>query len=258
MEIKKNFISFYTISSKEIVRIFRIWPQTILPSAISMSLYLIIFGNLIGARIEKINGFSYMNFILPGIIMMSVITNSYANVVSSFFGAKFQKNIEEILISPTSNITLILGFLSGGLLRGLLVGLLVTIIALFFIDFSSIHSIGIVVSIIVLTSILFSLAGLLNGIFAKKFDDVSIFTTFILSPLIYLGGVFYSIHLLPNLWKQISLLNPILYMVNAFRYGFLGYSDINIFHAYFMLFIFIAILFTVCYFLIKKGYGLKS
>ncbi len=252
-----TFISLSTIVRKEVTRFLRIWSQTLLPSVVTMTLYFIIFGHFIGSRIQDINGFSYINFIVPGIIMMAVITNSYANVVSSFFSAKFQKNIEEILVSPTPAWAIIVGYCLGGITRGLAVGILVSLVALFFTKLV-IHSYLIILAFFLLTTIVFSLMGLLNGIFAKKFDDVAIVPTFVLTPLTYLGGVFYSVKLLPPLWQKISLVNPILYMVNGFRYGFLGYSDIPVYIGLLILIVLMVILFTVNVILIKKGVGLRQ
>lgn len=250
-------ISLGTIVRKEVTRFLRIWSQTLLPSVVTMTLYFIIFGHFIGSRIQGINGFSYINFIVPGIIMMAVITNSYANVVSSFFSAKFQKSIEEILVSPTPAWAIIVGYCLGGIARGLAVGILVSIVALFFTKLV-IHSYLITIIFFLLTTIVFSLMGLLNGIFAKKFDDVSIVPTFILTPLTYLGGVFYSVALLPPLWQKISLFNPILYMVNGFRYGFLGYSDIPVYIGLLILIVLMIVLFWINLVLIKKGVGLRQ
>jgi ABC-2 type transport system permease protein len=250
------FIAFYTIVRKEISRFTRIWVQTILPPAISMTLYFVIFGSLIGSRIGTMNGFSYIDFIAPGIIMMSIINNSYANVVSSFFGAKFQHHIEEMLVAPIPNIVILAGFVTGGIARGFLVGAVVTIVALFFTDLK-IHSFPVTIAVVFMTAIVFSLAGLINAIFAKKFDDISIIPTFVLTPLIYLGGVFYSIDLLPELWQTISAFNPILYMVNAFRFGMLGESDINISSAFLILFVFTGVLFSIALYLLNKGVGIK-
>ena len=201
-----NFIAFKTILRKEVLRFSRIWVQTILPPAISMTLYFIVFGNLIGSRIGEMDGYSYMSFICPGIIMMSIINNSYANVVSSFFSAKFQRHIEEILVAPVSYSVILAGYVAGGMTRGLLVGFVVTIIALFFTEIQ-VYNYMIVISVVLLTAILFSVAGLINGIFARKFDDVSIVPTFVLTPLIYLGGIFYSIDLLPDFWETVSRFN---------------------------------------------------
>jgi ABC-2 type transport system permease protein len=222
-----------------------------------MTLYFIIFGNLIGRRIGTMDGFDYMQYIAPGLIMMSVITNSYGNVVSSFFGAKFGRHVEEMLVAPMSYATIIIGHIAGGVLRGLLVGALVTIVALFFTRLDVAHPF-IMISIVLLSSIVFSLAGFINAVFAKKFDDISIVPTFVLTPLTYLGGVFYSISLLPEFWQNVSKANPILYMVNAFRYGILGTSDISIGHAYAILIVFVVVLFSACMLLMKRGIGIRE
>ena len=235
----------------------RIWLQTIVPPVITMSLYFIIFGNLIGSQIGEIQGFTYMQFIVPGLIMMSVITNSYMNVCSSFFSTKFQKSVEELLVSPTPSYIIILGYILGGIARGTLVGCAVLAVALLF-THMTIHSIFFLIVFIFLTSLLFSLAGLANGIFAKKFDDVSIIPTFILTPLTYLGGVFYSIEQLPTLWQNISQLNPILYMINGFRYGFLGISDVHLGFALSVITLFCFALFFLNFTLLQKGVGLRS
>jgi len=252
-----NFVAAKTIIRKEMSRVLRIWIQTIVPPAITMTLYFIIFGNLIGRRIGVMDGFDYMQYIAPGLIMMSVITNSYGNVVSSFFGAKFGKHVEEMLVAPMSYATIIIGHVAGGVMRGLLVGMLVTVIALFFTKLEVAHPF-ITISIVLLSSIVFSLAGFINAVFAKKFDDISIVPTFVLTPLTYLGGVFYSISMLPEFWQNVSKLNPILYMVNAFRYGILGTSDIGIGQAYAILFVFIVLLFSGCMFLMRRGIGIRE
>ncbi|MGB5166033.1 MAG: ABC transporter permease [Woeseiaceae bacterium] len=257
MNLRLNLVAFKTIVRKEVIRVLRIWIQTIVPPAIMMTLYFIIFGNLIGRRIGTMDGYDYMQYIAPGLIMMSVITNSYGNVVSSFFGAKFGRHVEEMLISPMSNATIIMGHVAGGVLRGMLVGALVTIVALFFTRLEVQHPF-ITVSIVLLSSIVFALAGFINAVFAKKFDDISIVPTFVLTPLTYLGGVFYSISLLPEFWQKVSLANPILYMVNAFRYGILGTSDIGIGTAYALLLFFAVLLFTVCMHLMKRGTGIRE
>lgn len=249
--------AFYTIVAKEFVRILRIWIQTLVPPAITMTLYFVIFGRLIGSQVGDVQGFTYMEFIVPGLVMMSVIQNSYSNVVSSFFGAKFQKNIEEMMVAPTPASVIILGFMAGGMLRGLLVGVLVTLISLFFTTLS-VHNFAILSGTAVLTSALFALAGLTNAMFAKKFDDISLIPTFVLTPLTYLGGVFYSIQMLPDLWRGVSQANPILYMINAFRYGFLGVSDIPVPAAIAMGFAFTGLLFALNLYLLRRGYGIRS
>lgn len=257
MSIQSLFIPFSTIVIKEVSRFTRIWVQTILPPAISMTLYFVIFGSLIGPRIGTMNGFDYIDYIAPGIIMMSIINNAYANVVSSFYGAKFQRHIEEMLVAPIPNFIILAGFVTGGVVRGFLVGAVVTIVALFFTDLQ-LHSFPITIAVVLMTSIVFSLAGMINAIFATKFDDISIIPTFVLTPLIYLGGVFYSIDLLPEFWQKVSAFNPILYMVNAFRYGMLGESDISITHAFIMLIVFTITLLIISLQLLNRGVGIKS
>jgi len=258
VELKnRNLVAFKTIFSKELARFLRIWLQTILPSAITMTLYFIIFGNLIGSRIGEMGGFNYMQYIAPGIIMMAVITNSYSNVVSSFFGAKFQRHIEEILIAPVPNSLILAGYVLGGVARGLIVGVVVTVVALFFTDIQ-IHSYPVTIVVVALTALLFSIGGFINAIFARKFDDISIVPTFVLTPLTYLGGVFYSIDLLPEPWRTVSLGNPVLYMVNAFRYGFLGVSDIGLGTAFAVILAFTAGFFVFALYLLERGVGLRT
>lgn len=254
---KTNLIAFKTILLKEIVRFLRIWVQTILPPAVTISLYFIIFGHMVGSQIQHIAGFSYMQYIAPGLIMMSVIINSYANVSSSFFSSKFQRSIEEMLIAPISPSLILIGFIAGGVARGLAVGFVVTCVALFFTKLVVAH-IGIMLAVVLLSSVLFSLAGFLNGIYAKKFDDISVIPTFVLTPLTYLGGIFYSIDLLPEFWKSLSLLNPVLYMVNAFRYGLLGISDVSITVAMTMIVSLTIGLFILNLMLLQRGVGLRS
>ncbi|MCO6550812.1 MAG: ABC transporter permease [Gilliamella sp.] len=251
------WIALKSIWRKEVTRFLRIWIQTLIPPVITMSLYFIIFGNLIGSRVGDMGGFSYMEFIVPGLIMMSVITNSYTNVCSSFFSAKFQRNIEEILVAPVSTNILILGYVGGGVMRGILTGILVTIVSLFFVRFD-VHSWLFVIFTLLLTSILFSLAGLLNAVFAKTFDDISIIPTFVLTPLTYLGGVFYSITMLPTFWQWVSKINPIVYMINGFRYGFLGVSDVPLWITFSMLILFVTVLYVIAWRLIDSGLGLRS
>lgn len=250
-------IAFLTIVRREIRRFMRIWPQTLLPPAITMSLYFAIFGNLIGPRIGEMGGFDYMAYIVPGLIMMSVITNSYANVSASFYSAKFQHNIQELLVSPTPNWVILFGYVIGGVVRGLLVGLIVTVLSLFFTDLY-LENLAITVIVVLLTAILFSLGGFINAVYAKSFDDISIIPTFVLVPLTYLGGVFYSIDLLSNFWQNISLFNPVLYMVNAFRYGILGVSDIDVSSALIIICVFISGLFYYSLRLLNKGHGIRS
>jgi len=257
VNVALNITAIRTIVRKEVIRVLRIWVQTIVPPAITMTLYFIIFGNLIGSRIGPMDGYDYMQYIAPGLIMMSVITNSYGNVVSSFFGAKFGGHVQEMLVSPMSNAAIVIGHVAGGVIRGLLVGSLVTVVALMFTRLKVEHPL-ITLSMVLLSSIVFALAGFVNAVFAKKFDDISIVPTFVLTPLTYLGGVFYSISLLPDLWRTLSLVNPILYMVNAFRYGILGASDISIGWAYLIVLFFVAALFSTCLLLLNRGEGIRE
>lgn len=254
---KLYWIAFKSLLNKEITRFTRIWVQTLVPPAITMTLYFIIFGNLIGSRIGDMDGVDYMAYIVPGLIMMSVITNSYSNVASSFFGAKMHKNIEELIVAPVPHHILILGYVGGGVARGLAVGILVSFVSLFFVPLQIAH-LGVILLTLFLTAIVFSLAGLVNAVFAKSFDDISIIPTFVLTPLTYLGGVFYSLSLLPDFWQGVSKLNPVVYMVNAFRYGFLGISDISITTSFAVLGSFSVILYTIVWYLISRGIGLKN
>ena len=252
-----NFIAFRTIASKEIRRFTRIWPQTLLPPAITTSLYFMIFGRLIGDRVGMVNGVSYMDYIVPGIILMSVISHSYSNVVSSFYSTKFQRHIEELLVSPVSNWVILLGYICGGVARGLLVGSVVAGISSLFTEFTVTHM-GIAIAVPILTAILFALAGFINAVFADSFDAISIIPNFILTPLSYLGGVFYSVSMLPDVWQTVSLANPILYMINAFRYGLIGITDIEIRIAFAMTGGFILFLGILSLFLLHKGIGIKN
>ncbi len=257
MNIRTQFVALQTILIKETLRFLRIWIQTILPPAVTTALYFIIFGKLIGAQIGPVEGLSYPQYIAPGLIMMAVITNAYSNVVSSFFSAKFQRHIEEMLVSPLPNTIIVLGFVGGGVARGLAVGGVVAAVSLFFTDLPWQHPL-ITLAVIVLTSVLFALAGLLNGIYAKSFDDISVVPTFVLTPLIYLGGIFYSIKMLPPFWQAASLFNPILYMINAFRYGILGVSDIDIRFAFAIILLFVAVLFGYSLWLLRRGTGIRG
>ncbi len=256
MNFSQQMIALKTIIIKEYLRFIRIWIQTILPPAISVALYFIIFGELIGSQISDIDGYRYMDYIVPGLILMSVISNAYGNVVSSFFGAKFQHSIEEMLVSPLPNNIILLGFVSGGLARGMIVGLVVTVVAMFFADIH-IHSYTITIAVFILTSILFSLAGFINAVYAKTFDDITIIPTFVLTPLTYLGGIFYSIKMLPEVWQNVSLVNPILYMVNAFRFGLLGVSDVDLTSSFVIIVAFIVALYYFSLRLLNNGVGLK-
>ena len=252
-----QWIAFLTLVTKEVRRFMRIWSQTLLPPVITMVLYFVIFGSLIGRKIGQMEGFDYATFVAPGLIMMSVLTNSYSNVVSSFFGTKFSRCIEEVLVSPTPNYVILLGYVIGGVSRGLIVGLFVSLVSLFFTEIQ-IHNLAIVILTVTLTAVLFALAGLVNGVFARNFDDINIVPTFVLTPLTYLGGIFYSISLLPPFWQVVSKFNPILYMVNAFRYGFLGISDINVAWALSMICAFIVGLVCVALYLLENAKGLRS
>ena len=257
MNATQTAIALWTLVVKEIKRFTRIWPQTLLPPSITMTMYFIIFGSLIGSRIGEMDGFSYMDFIVPGLIMMSVITNSYSNVASSFFSNKFQRSIEEMMVSPMPNWVILSGFVLGGMARGLGVGLIVTVVSLFFTRISIAHPL-LTIGVVVLTSALFSIGGFINALLANKFDDISIVPTFILTPLTYLGGVFYSISLLPAFWQGVSMLNPILYMVNVFRYGFLGVSDIPVGWALAAIVAFIGVLFSIALWMLERGKGIRS
>ncbi len=256
-ELRSNLIALQTIVIREVRRFTRIWPQTLLPPAITMALYFVIFGRLIGSQVGGVGQFSYMEFIVPGLIMMSVITNSYGNVVSSFYSSKFQRNIEELLVSPVSPHTILVGYLVGGVLRGLAVAFIVTLLSLFFTELQ-VHHLGVTVLVMLLTATIFSMGGFINAVFARSFDDISIIPTFVLTPLTYLGGVFYSITLLPEFWQKVSMANPILHMVNAFRYGILGFSDINIGWAMASMLVAAALLYGVCINLLKSGRGMRQ
>ena len=253
----KYTVAFRTIVFKEIRRFTRIWPQTLLPPAITTSLYFLIFGTLIGQRIGEIKGASYMSYIVPGVILMSVISHSYANVVSSFYSTKFQKHIEELLVAPVPNWVILAGYVCGGVARGLLVGVVVTSISLLFTELP-VNNIWIALAVVVLTATLFALAGFINAVFADSFDAISIIPNFVLTPLSYLGGVFYSVSMLPEIWQTISLGNPILYMINAFRYGLIGITDVDIQLAFAITGGFIVLLFFFSLYLLHKGVGIKT
>jgi ABC-2 type transport system permease protein len=265
---KINIIAFFTIINKEINRFMRIWSQTLLPAAITQTLYFVIFGGIIGSQIKNIpliNEFGqtikevpYMQFVVPGLVMMAVLTNAFSNTVSSFFGSKFQKNIEELLVSPTSNWVIVWGYTMGGAIRGVLVGVIIFAVAFLFNAVPVVSNYFIIALFVILTAIVFSLAGLTNGIFAKKFDDVSIFPTFVLTPLTYLGGVFYSIKSLPEIWQNVSKLNPIVYMVDGFRYGFFGVGEMNVFMSFGMLVVMIIVLAGLNMYFLHKGTGMRS
>ncbi len=250
-------VAFKTILFKEVLRFMRIWIQTVLPPAITTALYFVIFGKLIGEQIGEMDGYSYIDFIVPGLILMSVISNSYANVVSSFYSSKFQRHIEELLISPVPNVVILAGYVAGGVARGMVVGVTVTLVSMFFSDWE-IFSYSITLLVFVLTSILFATAGFINAVYANSFDDISIVPTFVLTPLTYLGGVFYSISMLPEFWQALSLANPVFYMINAFRYGLLGTSDISMPFAFGIIISFIVLLFWYSLRLLNRGVGIKT
>jgi ABC-2 type transport system permease protein len=254
---KEYLIALQTITFKEVKRFTRIWVQTLLPSIITTSLYFLIFGTLIGSRIGQMKGYDYMEFIVPGLILMAVISNAYSNVVSSFYGSKFQHNIEEMLVAPMPGWVILAGYISGGVMRGLIVGVLVTIVSLFFTDLRIAHPVMMVV-VFLLTGVLFSCAGFINAVYAKSFDDISIVPTFVLTPLIYLGGVFYSIDMLPAFWQNVSLLNPVLYMIDVFRYSVLGTSDIPLLYGFSVITLFITVLLFISLRLLSKGIGIRD
>lgn len=256
--LRADWVAFRTLLHKEIKRFLRIWPQTLVPPAISMALYFLIFGAFIGSRIGTMGGLDYMAFIVPGLIMMSVITNAYSNVASSFFSNKFQRSIEAILVSPTPSSVILAGFVAGGVARGLFVGAIVTVMAGFFVDFE-IHSFPITVGILILTAVLFSLGGFINAVFADKFDDISIIPAFVLTPLTYLGGVFYSLDMLSEFWRTLSYFNPIVYMVASFRYGLYGYSDgIPVGISFAAITVFVALFWALSLWLLRRGTGLRA
>lgn len=254
---KSYRIGYQTIVIKEITRILRIWPQTLIPPAITMTLYFVIFGQLIGRRIGEMGGMNYMEFIVPGLIMLSVITNAYGNITSSFFGAKFGRHVEELLISPLPPILILAGYVTGAVFRALFVGVLVFGIAAFFSEIS-IHNWPVTIAIVLLTAIVFALGGFINATFAQKFDDIAIIPTFVLQPLTYLGGVFFSVDLLPGFWQHVALANPILYMVNGFRYGMLGITDVPLYGAFGIIIAFMLVLGTICVTLLRRGTGLRT
>ena len=250
-------VALYTLMRKEVTRFIRIWTQTLIPPVITTCLYFLIFGNLIGPRIGPMQGHTYIDFIVPGLVMMSIITGAYTNVASSFFSSKFQRFIEEIMVSPVPNYVILIGYLTGGICRGIVVGVIVLVVSSLFANVS-IVSPEITIVIFILTALVFSLGGMLNGMFARKFDDVSIIPNFVLTPLIYLGGVFYSVQMLPQFWQTVSLANPLLYVINVARYAFLGSSDVGIWVSFTVIGLSIAILFTICMVLLERGYGMRE
>ena len=257
MNGREQLIAIKAILWKEVLRFSRLWIQTILPPMITTALYFVIFGRLIGSQIKDVNGFHYMDYIVPGLILMAVITNSYGNVVASFYSAKFQRNIEEMLVSPLPNYLIMIGFVGGGLARGIAVGGAVTVVSLFF-TIIPLHNLPVAISVLLLTSTLFSLGGLINAIYATSFDDITVIPTFVLTPLTYLGGVFYTVSMLPPFWQSVSMVNPILYMVNAFRYGLLGVSDVNLAVAFMAIVGFNVVFFWYALHLLNRGYGVRT
>ncbi len=254
---RTRWIGLVTILRREFGRILRIWGQTIVPSAVTAALYFVIFGSLIGRRIGQMDGVDYTQYIAPGLIMMAVITNAYANVSSSFFGAKFQRYLEEISVSPLPDWIVVLGYVGGGVLRGLLVGFAVTVVALFFTHLPVQH-VPLIIAAVLLTAVIFSLAGFINGVFAKNFDQVNWIPTFVLTPLTYFGGIFYSVSMLPDWARELSYSNPVLYMVNAFRYGFFGRSDVDVAYAFAIMLAFASVLFAIALWLMRRGIGLRD
>jgi ABC-2 type transport system permease protein len=257
MNGRAQLIAIKAILWKEILRFSRIWVQTILPPMITTALYFVIFGRLIGSQISDVNGFHYMDYIVPGVILMSVINHSYANVVSSFYSSKFGRYVEELLVAPIPNYIILLGYLTGGVARGMAVGFAVTGVAVLFTDFREIHVV-LSIAVALLTSFLFSLAGFINAVYAKSFDDITIIPTFVLTPLTYLGGVFYSVDMLQPFWRDLSMVNPILYMVNAFRHGLLGTSDVHLGLAFAIIFGFVLALYLFSLGLLRRGIGIRS
>jgi len=251
------WIGFATTLRREVYRVLRIWPQTLLPPVITTSLYFIIFGPVLGGRIGQMEGFTYLQYVTPGLIMMAVLTNSYQNVVSSFFGAKFQHHIEEMLVSPMSSQSILLGYAAGGVFRGLVIGALVGLVSLLFAELPIVHPL-LTVAVAVLTSVAFAFGGFINAMVARNFDDISIVPTFVLTPLTMLGGVFYSVNLLAEPWRTVSYANPILYMVNAFRYGILGRSDMPIAVAFGVLITFILAFYFAALWMLRRGIGIRS
>ncbi|MDG2171284.1 MAG: ABC transporter permease [Gammaproteobacteria bacterium] len=259
--INNNFriqiTAYNTIVRKEVLRFSRIWKQTLIPPVITNILYFIIFGNLIGERIGQIESFSYTDFIFPGLLLMSVITHSYTNTVSSLYISKYHRYIEELLVSPIQNYTILAGFITGGVIRGLSVGVVVIIAAQFFVTFT-VHNLFLMMIVIILSSTLFSMCGFLNGLFASDWDDINVIPTFIMTPLTYLGGIFFSISMLPGIWQDIALINPILYLINALRFSMLGITDVSIAIAFLIILLFNIVLAALCIYFLKIGKGLRT
>jgi len=250
-------VAYRAIVTKEVFRFMRIWVQTVLPPGVTTALYFVIFGKLIGERIGEMDGMPYVDFIVPGLILMSVIANSYSNVVSSFYSSKFQRFVDELLIAPVPDWVILAGYVSGGVARGTVVGVVVTLVSMLFTDLS-VHSYSVTLAVFVLTSVVFAIAGFINAVYANSFDDISIVPTFVLTPLTYLGGVFYSIETLPRFWQLASQMNPVLYMVNAFRYGLVGSSDVPVSVAFALVLLLIFVLSAFALWLLRRGVGIKS
>jgi ABC-2 type transport system permease protein len=258
MNAYQTWISFYTIVRKDVLRMFRIWAQTFLPSVVTSTLYFLVFGAFLGSKIGEVQGVPYVMFVVPGLVMLAVVTNAYANTSSVMFSAKFfGRNIDEILVSPTPPWVLVAGYVTGGVIRGVIIGILVILVSLFFTHLM-IHNIFVVIAFLILTSLVFALAGLVNGIYAKTIDGINIIPTFVLTPLVYLGGVFYSAQTLPGFWGTLTKFDPVFYIINGFRYGFLGFSDVSIFFSTGLLVLFAAILLASAWYLIKIGLGLRQ
>jgi ABC-2 type transport system permease protein len=257
MYTKKQLIALQTLVTSEIARFLRVWIQTLMPPVITMALYFLVFGNFIGSRLSAINGFSYMQYMMPGLVIMAIIMQAYNNSVFSFFVYRFHRNVEEILVAPVPHSIILLGFVISSVVRGLLTGVLVTIVSMCFTHFAP-YSVLLILLSAVMSSVLFALIGFANAIFAKRFDDVSIIPTFVLTPLIYLGGVFYSIEQLPPMWREISRFNPILYIVETFRYGFLGVAHMGVQFGFSMLAVFIVAVFMLNLHLLNKGVGIRT
>ncbi len=260
MSAYQKWIAFYTMIRKDVVRMFRIWVQTFLPSVITSSLYFLIFGTILGSRIGEVQGVDYMTFVVPGLVMLAIVTTSYANTSFMFFTSKFfARSIDEILVSPTPPWLLIAGFVGGGVVRGLLVGLLVLLVSLFFTGLSlTIHSALVIFGFAFLTALVFALAGLVNGIYAKSIDGINIVPTFVLTPLVYLGGVFYSVHSLPQIAQYVTYVNPVFYLINGFRYGFLGITDVALSISLAVLLVLVVVLASINWYFIRTGLGLKQ
>lgn len=254
----QTFISFYTIVRKDVLRMFRIWAQTFLPSVVTSSLYFLVFGAFLGSKIGTVQGVPYVMFVVPGLVMLAVVTNAYANTSSVMFSSKFfGRNIDEILVSPTPPWVLVAGYVTGGVIRGVLIGFFVLLVSLFFTHLT-VYNIFVVLMFLILTSLVFALAGLVNGIYAKSIDGINIVPTFVLTPLVYLGGVFYSAQVLPGFWGTLTKLDPVFYIINGFRYGFLGISDVSIYFSVGLLLTFVAVLLGVAWYLVKIGLGLRQ